>query len=282
MERIPPLIALLLIMLSEVYRFTDLENHLFLLDFTYSTIIAGIWAVSKLTQFLSFYKYMNYNMNPIRAPFVSAKSQAMFLLAKRLRPLIIFLEFASISATIVYAAKWEQYRYTPLLIRTWMGVYLISSVYQSFCGWLLYSSIIGDINMLLETPSLKNAENLKSTESLLLQRRKELRIQRRFECVLKPLNCIALIAGIFGEVFFAMFVYLMPWDMTVFSLRTPIQLRYEQTTARVDEQSQETVSKWKHFCNLKGTSINSNGQLCANCSDRAKRALKHFWSQPAN
>ena len=65
------------------------------------------------------------------------------------------------------------------MIRYTMVIYRAFSVYTVVCAWTLFSSVMDDMNSLVQSPIPRYSDNKESESELLMKRTKELKFQRR-------------------------------------------------------------------------------------------------------
>ena len=236
--------AISLFIVAAVFRLCDPRNRIFVVHFGYTTLLVISFTCAKSSQLFSFYKYIKYNLNPVRLPFVSDRSKIMFSLTNRVMLIGLCLEFTTEFVLWAWASIEQQF--TSKIMRIWMVMYGFTCLLQTLFSWVLFTNVIRDIDTLLNSPIPRYSEQMGSKSTILKERRQEIWNQRLYQCSLAPLYCTVLFCCVFMDGFFSCFIYVIPIDMACFSLKTPFQLKYDlvlSSTAEKDKMMKATKNR---------------------------------------
>ena len=258
--------GLSLLSIAALLRIHDFENRIIIADYLVSTVLTAGWCFNKISQDLFFWKYIEYNMNPIRLPFVTERSERMFPIVKRLRLLVIpWVVFPAVGLTILGAVNGG---YTVDAVKLTVISYCVPSIYHAVCGWFLFTNIINDIESIIELPVSCSTENEQDRQSKLRKRQNELRWQRNQIVVYALVNTPFLLMVAVLDVFFTGTMYLAPLMSIQFALKSPRQLKYDWNAINISKELALRICTCKSLndcspalgCLRQGVSF--NGDMC--------------------
>ena len=217
------LAGIFLSLVADVYRFHDFKGRGLLIDFEYTTVLVSLWICARINKFYGFSRYVKYNNNPLRLPFVSEHSKRAFKLVSFGRSVGCCLQVST--QLILWSNSLNQGKYTFSIFEKWVWVYCIIGVLEALFSWVVFTNIIRDLDSMINSKIRRHSQNKQTTLEKLKRRKKEMLLQRSYHCGLEPLYCSVLFCCLSVGRLYPWLIYLFPADRIVFCLKNFYQIR---------------------------------------------------------